>query len=270
MTDSEDIFNDFLKGVNDCVNFCDSTIKNIEKSVNNGIDDFVRKVTPEEKDLPGTLLTGAVGLILPTVKVIDKAVKMQNNPNEKITSKDVFSTIGLATIGLTPMFLKIACDNAKNEEQKREMEEKIKKSVEYYENADIPFDERLKTARTEIEKSLKCDEKKVMAKVLLFFFFQKFEKLLSDILERLIANHPERNGIKTDCPMKGKIDKIKKFGDFQDSTLNALSEDTLKQISDLRNHLAHGEPLTNENLETVLPAFDLMAEILRRYESKIK
>lgn len=264
MTDSEDIFNDFLKGVNDCVNFCDSTIKNIEKSVNNGIDDFVRKVTPEEKDLPGTLLTGAVGLILPTVKVIDKAVKMQNNPNEKITSKDVFSTIGLATIGLTPMFLKIVCDNAKNEEQKREMEEKIKKSVEYYENTDIPFDERLKTARTEIGKSLKCDEKKVMAKVLLFFFFQKFEKLLSDILERLIANHPE-SSIKTASSIKGKIDKIKKFGDFQDSTLNALSEEILNQISDLRNNLAHGDSLTNENLETALPAFDLMADILRKY-----
>ena len=266
MTDSEDIFNDFLKGVNDCVNFCDSTIKNIEKSVNNGIDDFVRKVTPEEKDLPGTLLTGAVGLILPTVKVIDKAVKMQNNPNEKITSKDVFSTIGLATIGLTPMFLKIVCDNAKNEEQKREMEEKIKKSVEYYENTDIPFDERLKTARTEIGKSLKCDEKKVMAKVLLFFFFQKFEKLLSDILERLIANHPERD-VKPTGSMEGKIKKIKKFTAFQDSTLNALSEDTLKQISDLRNHLAHGDSLTNENLKMFLPAFDLMADILRKYES---
>ena len=266
MTDSEDIFNDFLKGVNDCVNFCDSTIKNIEKSVNNGIDDFVRKVTPEEKDLPGTLLTGAVGLILPVAKVIDKAVKMQNNPNEKITSKDVFSTIGLATIGLTPMFMKIACDNVKNEEHKRELEEKIKKSVEYYENEDIPFDKRLKTARKEIEKSFKNDEKKVTAKILLLFYFSKFENLLDKILKGLIGNHPERN-IKTANSIKGKIDKIKKFGDFQDSTLNALSEDTLKQISDLRNHLAHGEPLTNENLKTVLPAFDLMADILRRYES---
>lgn len=264
MTDSEDIFNDFLKGVNDCVNFCDSTIKNIEKSVNNGIDDFVRKVTPEEKDLPGTLLTGAVGLILPTVKVIDKAVRMQNNPNEKITSKDVFSTIGLATIGLTPMFLKIACDNAKNEEQKREMEEKIKKSVEYYENADIPFDERLKTARTEIEKSRKCDEKKVTAKILLLFYFSKFENLLDKILKGLIGNHPERD-VKPTGSMEGKIKKIKKFTTFQDSTLNALSDEMLKQISDLRNHLAHGEPLTNENLETVLPAFDLMADILRKY-----
>jgi hypothetical protein len=267
VTDSEDIFNDFLKGVNDCVNFCDSTIKNIEKSVNKGIDDFVRNVTPAEKDLSGTLLTGAVGLIPVATKVIDKAVKMQNNPEEKITSKDVFSTIGLATIGLTPMFLKIACDNAKNEEQKSEMEEKIKKSVEYYENADIPFDERLKTARTEIEKSLKYDEKKVMAKILLFFFFQKFEKLLSDILERLIANHPE-SSIKTANSIKGKIDKIKKFGDFQDSTLNALSEDTLKQISDLRNKLAHGDSLTNENLETALPAFDLIKDFLLKYPDK--
>ena len=223
MTDSEGIFNDFLKGVNDCV----STIKNIEKSVNNGIDDFVR------------------------------AVKMQNNPNEKITSKDVFSTIGLATIGL---FLKIACDNAKNEEQKKEMEEKI----EYYENADIPFDERLKAARAEIEKSLKCDEKKVMAKVLLLFYFSKFENLLDKILKGLISNHPERN-IKTANSIKGKIDKIKKFGDFQDSTLNALSEDTLKQISDLRNNLAHGNPLTNENFETVLPAFDLIKDFLLKY-----
>ena len=264
MTDSEDIFNDFLKGVNDCVNFCDSTIKNIEKSVNNGIDDFVRKVTPEEKDLPGTLLTGAVGLILPTVKVIDKAVKMQNNPNEKITSKDVFSTIGLATIGLTPMFLKIVCDNAKNEEQKKELEEKIKKSVEYYENADIPFDERLKTARTQIENSLKYDEKKVMAKFLLLFYFSKFENLLDKILKGLISNHPERN-IKTANSIKGKIDKIKKFGDFQDSTLNALSEEILNQISDLRNNLAHGDSLTSENLEMFLPAFDLIKDFLLKY-----
>lgn len=269
MTDSEDIFNDFLKGVNDCVNFCGNTIEDIGKSVNKGIDDFVRNVTPEEKDLPGTLLTGAVGLILPTVKVIDKAVKMKNNPEEKITSKDVFSTIGLATIGLTPMFMKIACDNAKNEEHKKELEEKIKKSIEYYENADIPFDERLKTARTEIEKSLKLkyDEKKVMAKILLLFFFSKFEKLLSEILERLIGNHPERD-VKTTGSMEGKIKKIKKFTAFQDSTLNALSEDTLKQISDLRNHLAHGEPLTNENLETALPAFDLIKDFLLKYYDK--
>ena len=219
---------------------------------------------PNEKDLPETLLVGAIGCILPAAKIIDKAVKMQNNPNEKITSKDVFSTIGLATIGLTPMFLKIACDNAKNEEQKREMEEKIKKSVEYYENADIPFDERLKTARTEIEKSRKCDEKKVTAKILLLFYFSKFENLLDKILKGLIGNHPERD-VKSTGSMEGKIKKIKKFPAFQDSTLNALSDETLKQISDLRNHLAHGEPLTNENLETVLPAFDLMADILRKY-----
>jgi hypothetical protein len=80
----------------------------------------------------------------------------------------------------------------------------------------------------------------------------------------LIGNHPERD-VKTANSIKGKIDKIKKFGDFQDSTLNALSEEILNQISDLRNKLAHGEPLTNENLEMFLPAFDLMADILRKY-----
>jgi hypothetical protein len=87
---------------------------------------------------------------------------------------------------------------------------------------------------------------------------------LSDISERLIANHPE-SSIKTANSIKWKIDKIKTFGDFQDSTLNALSEDTLKQISDLRNKLAHGDSLTNENFETVLPAFDLIKDFLLKY-----
>jgi hypothetical protein len=218
---------------------------------------------PNEKDLPETFLVGAIGCILPAAKIIDKAVKMQNNPNEKITTKDVLSTIGLTAVGLTPMAMKIYSDNEKRE-RIEELEEELKKCVEYYENEDIPFDERLKTARKEIEKSLKNDEKKVTAKILLLFYFSKFENLLDKILKGLIGNHPERD-VKPTGSMEGKIKKIKKFTTFQDSTLNALSDEMLKQISDLRNHLAHGEPLTNENLETVLPAFDLMADILRKY-----
>ena len=218
---------------------------------------------PNEKDLPETLLVGAIGCILPAAKIIDKAVKMKNNPNEKITTKDVLSTIGLTAVGLAPMAMKIYSDNEKRE-RIEELEEELKKCVEYYENEDIPFDERLKTARKEIEKSRKCDEKKVTAKILLLFYFSKFENLLDKILKGLIANHPERD-VKPANAIEGKIKKIKKFTAFQDSTLNALSDETLKQISDLRNHLAHGEPLTNENLEMFLPAFDLIADILRKY-----
>ena len=83
----------------------------------------------------------------------------------------------------------------------------------------------------------------------------------------MIGNHPERD-VKPTGSMEGKIKKIKKFTAFQDSTLNALSEDTLKQISDLRNKLAHGNPLTNENLETALPVFDLIRDFLLKYYDK--
>ena len=164
------------------------------------------------------------------------------------------------------MAMKIYSDNEKRENSEK-LEEELKKCVEYYENEDIPFDERLKTARKEIEKSLKNDEKKVTAKILLLFYFSKFENLLDKILKGLIGNHPERD-VKSTGSMEGKIKKIKKFTAFQDSTLNALSEDTLKQISDLRNHLAHGEPLTNENLETALPVFDLIRDFLLKYYDK--
>lgn len=264
----DDVLKSIFDGINNSVNSLNDKIKNTEGTVNAGLDDFAKKMIPNEKDLPETFLVGAVGCILPAAKIIDKAVKMQNNPNEKITTKDVLSTIGLTAVGLTPMAMKIYSDNEKRENSEK-LEEELKKCVEYYENEDIPFDERLKTARTEIEKSLKYDEKKVTAKILLLFYFSKFENLLDKILKGLIGNHPERD-VKPTGSMEGKIKKIKKFTAFQDSTLNALSEDTLKQISDLRNKLAHGNPLTNENLETVLPVFDLMAEILRRYESKIK
>ena len=258
-----DVLKSIFDGINNSVNSLNDKIKNTEGTSNAGLDDFAKKMIPNEKDLPETFLVGAVGCILPAAKIIDKAVKMQNNPNEKITTKDVLSTIGLTAVGLTPMAMKIYSDNEKRE-RIEELEEELKKCVEYYENEDIPFDERLKTARKEIEKSRKCDEKKVTAKILLLFYFSKFENLLDKILKGLIGNHPERD-VKTANSIKGKIDKIKKFGDFQDSTLNALSEEILNQISDLRNKLAHGEPLTNENLEMFLPAFDLMAEILRRY-----
>lgn len=264
----DDVLKSIFDSINNSVNSLNDKIKNTEGTVNAGLDDFAKKMIPNEKDLPETLLTGAIGCILPAAKIIDKAVKMQNNPNEKITTKDVLSTIGLTAVGLTPMAMKIYSDNEKRENSEK-LEEELKKCVEYYENEDIPFDERLKTARKEIEKSLKNDEKKVTAKILLLFYFSKFENLLDKILKGLIGNHPERD-VKPTGSMEGKIKKIKKFTAFQDSTLNALSEDTLKQISDLRNKLAHGNPLTNENLETVLPVFDLMAEILRRYESKIK
>ena len=258
-----DVLKSIFDGINNSVNSLNDKIKNTEGTSNAGLDDFAKKMIPNEKDLPETFLVGAVGCILPAAKIIDKAVKMQNNPNEKITTKDVLSTIGLTAVGLTPMAMKIYSDNEKRE-RIEELEEELKKCVEYYENEDIPFDERLKTARKEIEKSRKCDEKKVTAKILLLFYFSKFENLLDKILKGLIGNHPERD-VKTANSIKGKIDKIKKFGDFQDSTLNALSEEILNQISDLRNKLAHGEPLTNENLEMFLPAFDLMAEILRKY-----
>lgn len=262
----DDVLKSIFDGINNSVNSLNDKIKNTEGTVNAGLDDFAKKMIPNEKDLPETFLVGAIGCILPAAKIIDKAVKMQNNPNEKITTKDVLSTIGLTAVGLTPMAMKIYSDNEKRENSEK-LEEELKKCVEYYENEDIPFDERLKTARKEIEKSLKYDEKKVMAKILLLFFFQKFEKLLSDILERLIANHPERD-VKPTGSMEGKIKKIKKFTAFQDSTLNALSDEMLKQISDLRNKLAHGNPLTNENLETVLPVFDLIRDFLLKYYDK--
>lgn len=262
----DDVLKSIFDGINNSVNSLNDKIKNTEGTSNAGLDDFAKKMIPNEKDLPETFLVGAVGCILPAAKIIDKAVKMQNNPNEKITTKDVLSTIGLTAVGLTPMAMKIYSDNEKRENSEK-LEEELKKCVEYYENEDIPFDERLKTARTEIEKSLKYDEKKVMAKILLLFFFQKFEKLLSDILERLIANHPERD-VKPTGSMEGKIKKIKKFTAFQDSTLNALSDEMLKQISDLRNNLAHGDSLTNENLETALPAFDLIKDFLLKYYDK--
>ena len=259
----DDVLKSIFDGINNSVNSLNDKIKNTEGTSNAGLDDFAKKMIPNEKDLPETLLVGAIGCILPAAKIIDKAVKMQNNPNEKITTKDVLSTIGLTAVGLTPMAMKIYSDNEKRE-RIEELEEELKKCVEYYENENIPFDERLKTARKEIEKSRKCDEKKVTAKILLLFYFSKFENLLDKILKGLIGNHPERD-VKPTGSMEGKIKKIKKFTTFQDSTLNALSDEMLKQISDLRNHLAHGEPLTNENLETVLPAFDLMADILRKY-----
>lgn len=262
----DDVLKSIFDGINNSVNSLNDKIKNTEGTVNAGLDDFAKKMIPNEKDLPETFLVGAVGCILPAAKIIDKAVKMQNNPNEKITTKDVLSTIGLTAVGLTPMAMKIYSDNEKRENSEK-LEEELKKCVEYYENEDIPFDERLKTARTEIEKSLKYDEKKVTAKILLLFYFSKFENLLDKILKGLIGNHPERD-VKPTGSMEGKIKKIKKFTAFQDSTLNALSEDTLKQISDLRNHLAHGEPLTNENLETALPAFDLIKDFLLKYYDK--
>lgn len=262
----DDVLKSIFDGINNSVNSLNDKIKNTEGTSNAGLDDFAKKMIPNEKDLPETLLVGAIGCILPAAKIIDKAVKMQNNPNEKITTKDVLSTIGLTAVGLTPMAMKIYSDNEKRENSEK-LEEELKKCVEYYENEDIPFDERLKTARKEIEKSLKNDEKKVTAKILLLFFFSKFEKLLSEILERLIANHPERN-VKPTGSMEGKIKKIKKFTAFQDSTLNALSDEMLKQISDLRNKLAHGEPLTNENLETALPVFDLIKDFLLKYYDK--
>lgn len=259
----DDVLKSIFDGINNSVNSLNDKIKNTEGTVNAGLDDFAKKMIPNEKDLPETLLVGAVGCILPAAKIIDKAVKMQNNPNEKITTKDVLSTIGLTAVGLTPMAMKIYSDNEKRENSEK-LEEELKKCVEYYENEDIPFDERLKTARTEIKKSLKNDEKKVTAKILLLFYFSKFENLLDKILKGLIGNHPERY-VKPTGSMEGKIKKIKKFTAFQDSTLNALSEDTLKQISDLRNHLAHGDSLTNENLETALPAFDLIKDFLLKY-----
>lgn len=261
----DDVLKSIFDGINNSVNSLNDKIKNTEGTVNAGLDDFAKKMIPNEKDLPETFLVGAVGCILPAAKIIDKAVKMQNNPNEKITTKDVLSTIGLTAVGLTPMAMKIYSDNEKRENSEK-LEEELKKCVEYYENKDIPFDERLKTARKEIEKSLslKNDEKKVTAKILLLFYFSKFENLLDKILKGLIGNHPERD-VKPTGSMEGKIKKIKKFTAFQDSTLNALSEDTLKQISDLRNKLAHGNPLTNENLETVLPAFDLIKDFLLKY-----
>lgn len=262
----DDVLKSIFDGINNSVNSLNDKIKNTEGTSNAGLDDFAKKMIPNEKDLPETLLVGAIGCILPAAKIIDKAVKMQNNPNEKITTKDVLSTIGLTAVGLTPMAMKIYSDNEKRENSEK-LEEELKKCVEYYENEDIPFDERLKTARKEIKKSLKNDEKKVTAKILLLFYFSKFENLLDKILKGLIGNHPERN-IKTANSIKGKIDKIKKFGDFQDSTLNALSEEILNQISDLRNNLAHGEPLTNENLETALPVFDLIRDFLLKYYDK--
>lgn len=259
----DDVLKSIFDSINNSVNSLNDKIKNSEGTSNAGLDDFAKKMIPNEKDLPETLLTGAIGCILPAAKIIDKAVKMQNNPNEKITTKDVLSTIGLTAVGLTPMAMKIYSDNEKRENSEK-LEEELKKCVEYYENEDIPFDERLKTARTEIKKSLKNDEKKVTAKILLLFYFSKFENLLDKILKGLIGNHPERD-VKPTGSMEGKIKKIKKFTAFQDSTLNALSEDTLKQISDLRNKLAHGNPLTNENLETVLPVFDLIRDFLLKY-----
>ena len=259
----DDVLKSIFDGINNSVNSLNDKIKNTEGTVNAGLDDFAKKMIPNEKDLPETFLVGAVGCILPAAKIIDKAVKMQNNPNEKITTKDVLSTIGLTAVGLTPMAMKIYSDNEKRENSEK-LEEELKKCVEYYENEDIPFDERLKTARKEIEKSLKNDEKKVTAKILLLFYFSKFENLLDKILKGLIGNHPERD-VKPTGSMEGKIKKIKKFTAFQDSTLNALSDEMLKQISDLRNHLAHGEPLTNENLETALPAFDLIKDFLLKY-----
>lgn len=264
----DDVLKSIFDGINNSVNSLNDKIKNTEGTSNAGLDDFAKKMIPNEKDLPETLLVGAIGCILPAAKIIDKAVKMQNNPNEKITTKDVLSTIGLTAVGLTPMAMKIYSDNEKRENSEK-LEEELKKCVEYYENADIPFDERLKTARKEIKKSLslKNDEKKVTAKILLLFYFSKFENLLDKILKGLIANHPERN-VKTANSIKGKIDKIKKFGDFQDSTFNALSEEILNQISDLRNKLAHGDPLTNENLETALPVFDLIRDFLLKYYDK--
>lgn len=262
----DDVLKSIFDGINNSVNSLNDKIKNTEGTSNAGLDDFAKKMIPNEKDLPETLLTGAIGCILPAAKIIDKAVKMQNNPNEKITTKDVLSTIGLTAVGLTPMAMKIYSDNEKRENSEK-LEEELKKCVEYYENEDIPFDERLKTARKEIEKSLKNDEKKVTAKILLLFYFSKFENLLDKILKGLIGNHPERD-VKPTGSMEGKIKKIKKFTAFQDSTLNALSEDTLKQISDLRNKLAHGNPLTNENLETALPVFDLIRDFLLKYYDK--
>lgn len=262
----DDVLKSIFDGINNSVNSLNDKIKNTEGTVNAGLDDFAKKMIPNEKDLPETFLVGAVGCILPAAKIIDKAVKMQNNPNEKITTKDVLSTIGLTAVGLTPMAMKIYSDNEKRENSEK-LEEELKKCVEYYENEDIPFDKRLKTARKEIEKSLKNDEKKVTAKILLLFYFSKFENLLDKILKGLIGNHPERD-VKPTGSMEGKIKKIKKFTAFQDSTLNALSEDTLKQISDLRNKLAHGNPLTNENLETVLPVFDLIRDFLLKYYDK--
>lgn len=262
----DDVLKSIFDGINNSVNSLNDKIKNTEGTVNAGLDDFAKKMIPNEKDLPETFLVGAIGCILPAAKIIDKAVKMQNNPNEKITTKDVLSTIGLTAVGLTPMAMKIYSDNEKRENSEK-LEEELKKCVEYYENEDIPFDERLKTARTEIEKSLKYDEKKVTAKILLLFYFSKFENLLDKILKGLIGNHPERD-VKPTGSMEGKIKKIKKFTAFQDSTLNALSEDTLKQISDLRNKLAHGNPLTNENLETALPVFDLIRDFLLKYYDK--
>ena len=262
----DDVLKSIFDGINNSVNSLNDKIKNTEGTVNAGLDDFAKKMIPNEKDLPETFLVGAVGCILPAAKIIDKAVKMQNNPNEKITTKDVLSTIGLTAVGLTPMAMKIYSDNEKRENSEK-LEEELKKCVEYYENEDIPFDERLKTARKEIEKSLKNDEKKVTAKILLLFYFSKFENLLDKILKGLIGNHPERD-VKPTGSMEGKIKKIKKFTAFQDSTLNALSEDTLKQISDLRNKLAHGNPLTNENLETALPVFDLIRDFLLKYYDK--
>lgn len=262
----DDVLKSIFDGINNSVNSLNDKIKNTEGTVNAGLDDFAKKMIPNEKDLPETFLVGAVGCILPAAKIIDKAVKMQNNPNEKITTKDVLSTIGLTAVGLTPMAMKIYSDNEKRENSEK-LEEELKKCVEYYENEDIPFDERLKTARKEIEKSLKNDEKKVTAKILLLFYFSKFENLLDKILKGLIGNHPERD-VKPTGSMEGKIKKIKKFTAFQDSTLNALSDEMLKQISDLRNKLAHGNPLTNENLETALPAFDLIKDFLLKYYDK--
>ena len=262
----DDVLKSIFDSINNSVNSLNDKIKNTEGTVNAGLDDFAKKMIPNEKDLPETLLVGAVGCILPAAKIIDKAVKMQNNPNEKITTKDVLSTIGLTAVGLTPMAMKIYSDNEKRENSEK-LEEELKKCVEYYENEDIPFDERLKTARKEIEKSLKNDEKKVTAKILLLFYFSKFENLLDKILKGLIGNHPERD-VKSTGSMEGKIKKIKKFTAFQDSTLNALSDEMLKQISDLRNKLAHGNPLTNENLETVLPVFDLIRDFLLKYYDK--
>ena len=262
----DDVLKSIFDGINNSVNSLNDKIKNTEGTSNAGLDDFAKKMIPNEKDLPETLLVGAIGCILPAAKIIDKAVKMQNNPNEKITTKDVLSTIGLTAVGLTPMAMKIYSDNEKRENSEK-LEEELKKCVEYYENEDIPFDERLKTARTEIEKSLKYDEKKVTAKILLLFYFSKFENLLDKILKGLIGNHPERD-VKPTGSMEGKIKKIKKFTAFQDSTLNALSDEMLKQISDLRNKLAHGNPLTNENLETALPAFDLIKDFLLKYYDK--
>ena len=84
----DDVLKSIFDGINNSVNSLNDKIKNTEGTVNVGLDDFAKKMIPNEKDLPETFLVGAVGCILPAAKIIDKAVKMQNNPNEKITTKD--------------------------------------------------------------------------------------------------------------------------------------------------------------------------------------